>query len=44
MYVHKPCGFFIFFGGGHPENVTILAFLQFSKNIDGFRQSDSQGF
>ena len=26
---------------GHPENVS---FMQFSQNIDGFRQTDSQGF
>ena len=26
---------------GHPKNVS---FMQFSKNIDGFRQKDSQGF
>ena len=25
---------------GHPENVS---FMQFSQNIDGFRQRDSQG-
>ena len=29
------------FGGGHPENVS---FMQFSQNIDGFRQNNSQGF
>ena len=23
--------------GGHPENIT---FMQFSQNIDGFRQND----
>ena len=27
--------------GGIPENVS---FMQFSQNIDGFRQNDSQGF
>ena len=26
---------------GHPKNVS---FMQFSQNIDGFRQNDSQGF
>ena len=26
---------------GHPKNVS---FIQFSQNIDGFRQNDSQGF
>ena len=26
---------------GHPENVS---FMQFSQNVDGFRQNDSQGF
>ena len=26
---------------GHPENVS---FMQLSRNIDGFRQNDSQGF
>ena len=26
---------------GHPENVI---FLQFSQNMDGFRQNDSHGF
>ena len=26
---------------GHPENVS---FMQFSQNIDGFRQNGSQGF
>ena len=25
---------------GHPENVS---FMQFSQNIDGFRQNNSQG-
>ena len=28
------------FFGGHPENVR---FMQFSQNIDGFRQNYSQG-
>ena len=28
---------------GHPENVSFIN-MQFSKNIDGFRQNDSQGF
>ena len=28
-------------GGGHPENVS---FMQFSQNVDDFRQDDSQGF
>ena len=26
---------------GHPENVS---FMQFSQNVDGFRQNDLQGF
>ena len=36
-YVHKPMVTF----RGHPENVS---FMQFSQNIDGFTQNDSQGF
>ena len=36
-YVHKPMVKF----WGHPE---MFLFLQFSQNIDGFRQNDSQGF
>ena len=41
-YVHDSMVTFFFLGGGgHPENVS---FMQFSQNIDGFRQNDSQGF
>ena len=36
-YVHNSIGEF----RGHPESVS---FMQFSQNIDGFRQNDSQGF
>ena len=36
-YVHNSMVEF----SGHPKNVS---FMQFSQNIDGFRQSDSQGF
>ena len=36
-YVHNSMVDF----SGHPENVS---FMQFSQNIDGFRQNYSQGF
>ena len=36
-YTHKPMVRF----GGHPENVS---FLQFSQNIDDFKQNDSEDF
>ena len=36
-YVHNSMVKF----GGYRENVS---FMQFSQNIDGFRQNDSQGF
>ena len=39
-YVHKPMVNIFFWV--HPENAFLL--LQFSQNIDGFRQSESQGF
>ena len=39
-YVHKSMVDF-FFWGGDPK---IVGFMQFSQNIDGFRQNYSQGF
>ena len=36
-YVHNSMTEFL----GHPKNVS---FMQFSQNIDDFRQNDSQGF
>ena len=42
MYVHNSMGNFFFGGGGgkYPENAFSL--MQFSQNIDGFRQNNSQ--
>ena len=43
-YVHEPMVIFFFGGGGASQKVFFPFFLQFSQNIDGFRQSDSQGY
>ena len=37
LYVHN---YMVKFIRGHPKN---FSFMQFSQNMDGFRQNDSQG-